>query len=372
MLSKRVYHSNLEKLQTYARDNCFIDDKNAFATMLHFYHELGIIIEHHNTVILSVEWLIHLFNNLITIPPFDETVSPEVHSVRAFQPLQQLSFLRWLPFYQKIFKLLVISLHFISQEPYVSSLWQEVKESGVLSMELLHHVLAKFLDWDDVAKDDILDLMEQSGLIAKFSHFKTGEKYFVPSQLKMPPDSICAMVPSSSDPCPLYVYFVTGFVPHGLFTRLVSRLVRWCSEAGPAQPPTLYQNGAWFVIGRKIIYDLVLICKKQFIKFFVKQKSQRQKVSVEDTSEVAVQVREFVEATLQTLSHDLLYLRGVQYEIRVACPYCQLEKCSGHNRMGCTHDDCLHLLELRQGDPLICKKKPSEEILTVRGQEKWF
>ena len=126
------------------------------------------------------------------------------------------------------------------------------------------------------------------------------------------------------------------------------------------------------MIGRKIICDLVLICKKQFIKFFVKQKIQRQKISVEDTCEVAVQVREFVEATLQTLSHDLLYLRGVQYEIRVACPYCQLEKCSGHNQMGCTHDDCLHLLELKQGDLLICKKKPSEELLTVRGQEKWF
>ena len=85
-----------------------------------------------------------------------------------------------------------------------------------------------------------------------------------------------------------------------------------------------------------------------------------------------MQVREFVEATLETLSHNLLYLRGVQYEIRVACPYCRLEKCSGHNQIGCTHDECLHLLELRQGDPLICKKKPSEEILTVRGQEKWF
>ena len=40
--------------------------------------------------------------------------------------------------------------------------------------------------------------------------------------------------------------------------------------------------------------------------------------------------------------------------------------------MGCTHDGCLHLLELKQGDPLICKKKPSEELLTVRGREKWF
>ena len=238
-------------------------------------------------------------------------------------------------------------------------------------MELLHHVFSKFL-LKGAAKEDILDLMEQFGLIAKFSPSKTDEKYFVPCQLRMPPDPICAMVPSSSDPCPLYVYFVTGFVPHGLFTRLVSRLVRWCSEAGPAQSPTLYQNGACFVIGRKVIHDLVLICKKQFIKFFVKQKTQGQKISVEETSEVAVLVRKFVEATLQTLSHDLLYLRGVQYEIRVACSYCQLAECSGHNQMGCTHDGCLHLLELRQGDPLICKRKPSERLLTDRGKEERF
>ena len=102
-------------------------------------------------------------------------------------------------------------------------------------MELLYHIFSKFL-LKGAAKDDILDLMEQFGLIAKFSPCKTDEKYFVPCQLRMPPDPICAMVPSSSDPCPLYVYFVTGFVPHGLFTRLVSRLVRWCSETGPAQP----------------------------------------------------------------------------------------------------------------------------------------
>ena len=54
------------------------------------------------------------------------------------------------------------------------------------------------------------------------------------------------------------------------------------------------------------------------------------------------------------------------------CTYCQLEECSGHNEKACGHEDCLHLLELRHGQPLICKKKPSEEILTVRGQEKWF
>ena len=222
-----------------------------------------------------------------------------------------------------------------------------------------------------VARKNILDLMEQFGVIAKFSCLKTGEKYFVPSQLKASPDSLCSMAPTRLDPCPLYVYFVSGSVPCGLFPRLVSRSVRWCSEAGPTQPPTLYQNAAWFVIGKQTLHEFVLICKKQFVKFFIKQRNHPQQISVDETSKLAVSVREFVEATLQALSRDL-YKGGLQYHIRVACPYCQREKCPSHNQIACPDEDCLHLLEVRHGDPLICKKKPVEEVLTVTGLQWWF
>ena len=118
---------------------------------------------------------------------------------------------------------------------------------------------------EGVARKDILDLMEQFGLIAKFSSSKTGEKYFVPSQLKVSPDSLCSMAPSRLDPCPLFAYFVSGSVPHGLFTRLVSRSVRWCSDAGPTQLPTLYQNGAWFVIGNKLSMILFLFVRSSLL-----------------------------------------------------------------------------------------------------------
>ena len=93
MLSKKVYHLNLRELQTYVSDNCFIKDEEEFITMVDFYHDLGIIIKHCSTVILSAEWLIDLFKQLITIPPFDETVRSEIHSVSVFKPLQQLSLL---------------------------------------------------------------------------------------------------------------------------------------------------------------------------------------------------------------------------------------------------------------------------------------
>ena len=86
MLSKKVYHLNLNELQTYARDNCYIKDEEEFTTMVDFYHDLGIIIKHCSTVILSAEWLIDLFKQLIIIPPFDETVRSEAHSVSVFEP----------------------------------------------------------------------------------------------------------------------------------------------------------------------------------------------------------------------------------------------------------------------------------------------
>ena len=101
MLSKKVYHLNLRELQTYARVNCFINDEEEFTTMVDFYHDLGIIIKHCSTVILSAEWLIDLFRQLITIPPFNETVRSEIHSLRVFKRLQQLSLLVYIFIWHK-------------------------------------------------------------------------------------------------------------------------------------------------------------------------------------------------------------------------------------------------------------------------------
>ena len=105
-------------------------------------------------------------------------------------------------------------------------------------MELVDRVFSKFL-LQGVVKDDILSMMEQFGLVAKFSPSSSDVKYFVPAQLKASPDGLSAVQPSPSDPCPLYVHFMDGFVPHGLFTQLVSRSISWCSTVGPTQYPKL-------------------------------------------------------------------------------------------------------------------------------------
>ena len=155
------------------------------------------------------------------------------------------------------------------------------------------------------------------------------------------------------------------------------------------QHPKLYQNGAWFVIGKQI-HDLVVIGKKSFIKIVLRQRIQIHPVNVHkkikvvvlaETSEelhIATQVREFVEGTLQTLSQELPYLSGLQYKLCVACPYCHEEKdgtgqeCSNHGRVSCDDEECFHLLEVKQAQPLICMEKFPNEVRTVHGLEKWL
>ena len=74
LVAENIYHMHLEQLQTYAKDVCFIEDEEEFNTMLNFYHNLGVIVKHRNTVVLKAQWLIDLFRQLITIPPFDKVV----------------------------------------------------------------------------------------------------------------------------------------------------------------------------------------------------------------------------------------------------------------------------------------------------------
>ena len=244
-------------------------------------------------------------------------------------------------------------------------------------MELVDDVFSKFIQ-QGVIKDDILDMMEQFGLIAKFSPSPSDVKYFVPAQLEPSPDDFCQIEPSHTDPCPLYLHFVNGFVPHGLFSQLVSQTIRWCSKkTWPMEHPILYQNGACFFIGKQV-HNFFLICKKSFIKIVLRQKMQSHQVSADQSEELPTLVRKFVETTLQTLSQELSYLSGLQYELCVACPYCHQgrdgagKECSNHGKVSCDDEECFHLLKMKEDQQLICMKKFCDELRTVWGLEKWF
>ena len=110
-------------------------------------------------------------------------------------------------------------------------------------------MFSKFVNKDPL-KQDILDMMEQHGLIARFSiatdENQDEQRYFVPTQLRSSPSELYEIQPSECDPCPLVLHFLDGFVLHGLFPQLVSKFIHWCSENGSKKTPQLFSNGARF------------------------------------------------------------------------------------------------------------------------------
>ena len=242
-------------------------------------------------------------------------------------------------------------------------------------MELVHHVFSKFIKKDSLAEKDILDMMERFGLIAKFAmSTRQGEKYFVPAQLSSSPKDLCEMKPSPPDPCPLYLDFLNGFVPHGIFYQLVSCCIGWCSENGYQEPPVLYKHAARFFIGKQLIHTLILLCKKKYIKIVLQYKKPVTKAYLAEAEKVACDVRSFLEGTLKDLSEQLPWRGNLKYELRVACPFCPTEgnACRDHSQISCPHEDCLCLVTMAPAGQLKCRKSVSDKIPTIPGLEKWF
>ena len=220
--------------------------------------------------------------------------------------------------------------------------------------------------------------MELYGLIAKFSFFPAhGEhhqKYFVPTQLRKSPLHLHQMKPSKCDPCPLYLHFPDGFVPHGLFAQLLSKCIVWCSGYSPNRAPDLYQNGARFFIGKQTIFDLVLLCRKRFIKIILRRNPQASAPSTTDSATKAREVRAFFEDTLKVMSQELSWLRSLRYELSVACTHCleSPDQCSKHRSVRGADDDCLCLFTLCREEQLICSMNFGEEPVKICGLEKWL
>ena len=74
LVQQKAFYLKVAQLFNIVRKICFIEDESEMAAMLDFYHDLGIIIWHGDTVVLETQWLINLFRKLITIRPFDEQV----------------------------------------------------------------------------------------------------------------------------------------------------------------------------------------------------------------------------------------------------------------------------------------------------------
>ncbi|XP_067017530.1 uncharacterized protein [Acropora muricata] len=334
LVAKQTYFMDLDQLLLVIRQFCQIEDKKEVTAMLNFYHDLGVIVKHGQTVVLQAQWLIDLFKQLITVRPFDEA------------------------------------------NPSYREHWRDLEVNGILRMALVDQVFSTFMD-KGLCKQDILDLMERHGLIAKFSiatdKNQDEQRYFVPTQLRSSPSALCEIKPSGCDPCPLVLHFLDGFVPHGLFPQLVSKFIHWCSENGLKETPQLFDNGARLFIGKQITFALILVCRKRFIKIVLKTRnpSSCKSQPMNASNKMAIEVRNFIERTLEDFSRDLSWLSNLRYELSVVCTYCLECTCHLHERTSCDQDDCFHLLRVRPGEGLICLKNFCDETVSP-GWEMWF
>ncbi|XP_067041884.1 uncharacterized protein [Acropora muricata] len=334
LVAKQTYFMDLDQLLSVIRQVCQIEDEEEVTAMLNFYHDLGVIVKHGQTVVLQAQWLIDLFKQLITVRPFDEA------------------------------------------NPSHMEHWRDLEVNGILRIALVDHVFSKFID-KGLRKQDILELMELHGLIAKFSiatdENQDEQRYFVPTQLRSSPLKLCEIKPSKCDPCPLVLHFLDGFVPHGLFPQLVSKFVHWCSENGLKETPQLFNNGARLFIGKQITFALILICRKRLIKIVLKTRNPCSFKSqwMNASNKMAIEVRNFIERTLDGFSRDLSWLRNLRYELSVVCTYCLGCTRDLHKKTSCDQDDCLHLLRVRPGEQLICLKNFCDEAVSS-GWEMWF
>ena len=266
--------------------------------------------------------------------------------------------------------------------------WKDLEHTGILNTNLIDHIFKKFY-LQGLAKMDILKLMEHFGLMAKISTSSTDEKYFVPAQVRTKDKSFPTEEPSNSDPCQLFMDFRPGFVPHGLFAQIEISSLRWVMKmnnrlekstlsSSYEQAKTertsdfqLFLNKAYFTIRRDITHCLKLSCKKRFIKIVLLKRVTKAQQSPGDSSiEIATQVREFLENTLQKLSQNLPYLHGLQYKLCVPCPLSGSHVCKRHGQLCPRQDACLHLVEVHPYEKLFCEL--ADRAVTVVGKEKWF
>ena len=82
LVANNTFYLNIKDLQTIVQEVCFVEGEPEVGVMLDFYHDLGMIVKHGNTVVLQAQWLIDLFKQLITIPRYKDVVRNNIGVAR--------------------------------------------------------------------------------------------------------------------------------------------------------------------------------------------------------------------------------------------------------------------------------------------------
>ncbi|XP_063957362.1 probable serine/threonine-protein kinase roco4 [Lytechinus pictus] len=322
LAADKIHYMSLDETKELTR-NIGVESEHELFAMLTFYHELGYIVYYgdiddkesllRNIVILNPQWLIDVFKQVITILDHNE------------------------------------------QDGIVSDAWTTL-EDGILDDRLIQHMWTGFLE----QKEALVQLMAKFDLICeapvmpgeqfqpeeeKTRYSKVSDdaerdikkRYYVPSRFsaRCSPEDI-GQIKSSTD---FYIDF-RGFLPDGLFHRLMTRAVRWMMETYNQSVNSLFYRQITIMIGKQHLAKLEMLPPHEAtIKVTVYQYSGKESDNHQLPAPSAVKdVMDFVIRTLDSLCEQ--WAKGIRYDICVLCPICtemklRLQECFKQEELLC-------------------------------------
>ena len=344
VLSKEGYKwIPIGKARQIAVEECKIDDDEQFQTLLNFLHDQRVLIHFNespaleNLVVLSPQWLIDVFKEVITVKSCEHV------------------------------------------EESVEILWRDFEETGILDETLLNHAWRSLFDEGETCKS-LAAIMERFSLLCSWPSDRTTKQYLVPSMLMSPPtDDVlkhlsCVRTPS------LFVVFNSGRVPPGLFPRLVLLLHQWSQEKWKSDVyPELYNSFAMFHILPHLAISLIVLLHSSSIEIIfhdgIDAPAQTAGLTYQSDVITSRTIHSQVRYLLERIREEFFWLKHMKYEMCVCCPVCSQKggvKCHAHDVRGC---ECLHLLsESKLRDRPYCNSPGirGDPTINIKTFEHWF
>eukprot|EP00057_Strongylocentrotus_purpuratus_P015458 XP_011669932.1 PREDICTED: uncharacterized protein LOC100890788 [Strongylocentrotus purpuratus] len=200
-------------------------------------------------------------------------------------------------------------------------MWQGFLEKK----EALVELMAKF----DLICEAPVERLRQDGvdtLVSKETEKVVQKHYYVPSRLTSPcPPEEIGQIKSSTD---FYLDF-RGFLPDGLFHRLMARTVRWIRERD-GEPVTLFHRHISLMVDgvHHALIEMLPPCEAT-IKVIVYQGPVADPDNDGDSNtppvpSVVKEVMDFITQTLDSLIQH--WARRIKYDVLFLCPRCSKKK----------------------------------------------
>ncbi|XP_061191926.1 uncharacterized protein LOC133200170 isoform X2 [Saccostrea echinata] len=338
LVAEDTTHASYDQIQELA-SNLGITDENEIKIMVNFYHDLGVLIHYgssgtidnvlRNTVVLQPHWLVDMFRSIVLAKPRSD---------------------KW---------------------SFSKDKWKTFEQKGILDDSLVDDIWKKAT----MQKTVLLGLMEKFDLLCP-AYTQANQRpkyYFVPSRLTNENDSDKRLYANNPSNAVFYINFA-GFLPVGLFYRIVTRTTKWCIDNTGKEPYSLLKTLARFYLDEEHDFVLEMAPQKYHrIKIVVTRVNDMSETNNTDNTNLSpkpsacAKLRNFLESSLLELKEG--WMKRLVYYTCVECPCGR--PCYLHGDDICKEEECLHFLDLDEclANRIVCCEHRRVKTTSIK---QWF